>query len=418
MEPISFKQAKAQGISAPSTAVKSSYSFSVLKKRDLMDSVIDGFDSNAAAKMLGELTGGRDPFCGKQILEIGEDGEWKIIDGVAVQWDHLIAVNFLGLTTDGNMCPICTSCNSAKSGASLFEFQKSLLNQKRSYLTAKAFRRFHKAFSSSYRGNFPELYSIARSLAKKEAEESEIRSHIGFFLDYSVIRNGQQTKALRISSRENFWETSPSREHFEELREIYSSTDGTQGQRSALGVVQRIVDEQFLAGKIIEASPTSSLEVFANVAELAYGYDANRDESEDSNTIKTAMTKTKAVLIALAKRSENVELVDYAVRLPGYASYMAKGFVLIGMGEEDRRLMNSLAELATEKTVASRISSNGALYHLIADRMVDRGISSLRDFPLSEFRQISQSYISENDSKQTVKMKEKALNICSSIFRA
>lgn len=408
MKPISFKKAKKQGVTAPSTKVSSKYSYSTLKKRDIMDSVIDGFDSNLAARVLGELTGGKDPFCGEQILEVDSDGEWSLIDEANTQWDHLIPVGFLGLTTDGNICPICKKCNQAKSDRNPFEFQSSLRTKGEAYLTGNGFRKFHKAFSAIYKENFDSLYDIAFSLATNNAEEYEIRSHIDSFFEHTVIRNGKRVRTIQISSNERFWETSPSRSIFEPLR----NAETLEGKRTTLNNIQRIVDNGFFSDEFDSADPTQSVEVFLKVAERAYELASVNSELKEEATVKTDVGRVKTMLTVIAVNSRKMEIIEQAAKLPTYKNFITRGFTLVGMNAEDTESLEKLAELATNKNVASRLSRRGALHSLIAEHMMTVGIKSFNDFSLNDLKTVENSYIKGDETSSIASQKRQAITLC------
>ena len=352
--PISYKEARAKGIRAKAPTVVSNYSHRKLTKRDIADNAYERFDAIYAAELLGELTGGRDPFCGKQILEL-RDGDWVLSETQAIQWDHLIPVYYLGLSADGNICPICSDCNQKKSCQSPFDFQQDLLDQKRAYLTADAFESFHRDFSKKYKAGYKKLFKMALGFARDGAEESEVRAAIPIFLKHKVTRGGKEVYAIRVSAKEDARESSPSRDYFDGLREIVragaSSEKAVTGQMNAILNVQVVSDELYGEGVLTTPILTDSLGAFQAVAMLSFERDLKRDASEDSKTIASAYSKTKAVLTLSANISGDSEIIDYAKQLPSYAMFRDSG-MLAPLSVANRANLESLLE-HTEKVCTS-----------------------------------------------------------------
>ena len=349
--PISYEEAKAKGISAKAPTVVSNYSFRKLTKRDIADNPLERFDATYAAELLGDLTGGLDPFCGKRILEF-RSGEWVLSDDVSIQWDHLIPVYYLGLSADGNICPICAECNQKKSHQSPFEFQQSLLEQNSAYLTADAFESFHRDFSQKYKANYEKLFKMSLRFATEGAEEGEVRAAIPVFLKHKVTREGgKEVLAIRVSAKEDARESSPSRDYFDSIREIVraaaASDKAITGQMNAILNVQTVSDELYGEGVLATPLPTDSLEAFQAVALLSFERDFNRDASQDSKTIVSAYSKTKAMLTLMAKTSMNPEIIGYAEQLPSYAVFRDSGMIS-PLSAANRSNLESIRRLTEE----------------------------------------------------------------------
>lgn len=409
-KPISYEEARAKGIRAKAPTVVSNYSHRKLTKRDIADNPLERFDAIYAAELLGELTGGKDPFCGKQILEL-RDGDWVLSETVAIQWDHLIPVYYLGLSADGNICPICADCNQKKSSQSPFDFQEFLGEQNRAYLTPEGFREFHNDFSQKYRDDYRKLFETALNFAEDGADESEVRAAIPMFLTHKILRdNGKEVYAIRVSAKEDSRESSPSRDYFDGFRDAVradaSSEKAVTGQMNAILNVQTVSDELYGEGVLVSPLPTDSLHAFQAVAMLAFDRDLQREATDGSKTIISAFSKTKSMLTLMANASENQEIIDYADQLPSYAVYRDHG-MLSPLSSTNRAALGSIlertgtvcSELAptVRKSVLSKHSSFEK--HLRAE-LKDTPDLNFSELSPTERRRIARNFVQSFESKQ------------------
>jgi len=404
--PISFAEARAAGESLPAGNIECNYSFSKLTKRDIADSA-EHFDPSFAAELLGELTGGRDPFCGAQIL-VKEDGRWTLNDAVIIQWDHLIPVYFLGLTVDGNMCPICKECNQTKRGDSPFDYHRSLLKSGRAYLSEEAFKEFRHAFSKRYRKRYKKLQKISLNFALSNASEGEIRDAIGIFLEGTVKRkttNGvKEVKAIRVSSRESLRDGSPSAAYFDSIRAdlerrvIDPSKKVSSSEKTAVLNIQTVTDELYGEGKISSPSPIVSPEAFATVAQHAFAADLARPSSEGTKTLDTSYSKTKGILTLMAAGSGEKELIDYAAQLPSYKVYLKDG-MLKPLVEADLKLIESISSELKGSDLApsylkNTLSKSRSFQQHLRSELTRREASSFIQLPQEEQIAIADSFTS------------------------
>lgn len=404
--PISFAEARAAGEKLPAGDIECNYSFNRLTKRDIADSA-EHFDPKLAVEALGRLTGGRDPFCGAQVL-LKEDGRWVLNDAVIIQWDHLIPVYFLGLTVNGNMCPICKDCNQTKRGDSPFDFQRSLLKEGRAYLSEEAFAEFRHAFSKPYRKGYKKLQKISLNFALSNAPESEIRDAMGLFIDAVVKRetpNGiKMVKAIRVSSKESVRDGSPSAAYFDSIRDDLEkrlsdpSKKVSSSEKTAVLNIQLVTDELYGEGKISSPSPIVSLEAFAMIAQRAFEADLARPSSEGTKTLDTSFGKTKAILNLMAAGSGDREIIDYAAQLSSYKAYLKHG-MLKPLVEADLKLIESVPDELKEIGLAATYLRNtlskerGFQIHLRSE-LARREATSFVQLPQDEQISIADSFTS------------------------
>jgi len=404
--PISFAEARAAGETLPAGNIECNYSFNKLTKRDIADSA-EHFDPNFAVELLGRLTGGRDPFCGEQIL-LKEDGRWILNDAVITQWDHLIPVYFLGLTVDGNMCPICKNCNQTKSGDSPFDYHRSLLESGRAYLSEEAFKEFRHTFSKAYRKGYKKLQKISLNLALSNAPESEIRGAMGTFIDATVKRettNGlKRVRAIRVSSRESLRDGSPSAAYFDSIRADLEKrvTDPSKkvssSEKTAVLNIQTVTDELYGEGKISSPSPIVSLDAFMLVVQYAFEADLARPSSEGTKTLDTSFSKTKGILTLMAAGSGEKAIIDYAAQLPSYKTYLKDG-LLKPLLEADLKLIESIPNELQETGLApsylkNTLSKERSFQKHLRSELARREASSFIQLPQDEQIAIADSFTS------------------------
>lgn len=322
MEPISFEEAKSQGIEAEADFVHHYYGARSSKDDKKFAEYADmakRFSARGCIESLGRHTGGRCPFCGDVAFALGASGRWQ--DRIDYQWDHLIPASKLGLTADGNICPICKNCNQEKSDKDAVAYYRERRAKGLPVLFASArdMKKFLKSYSKPYRNLYGKpLYRQALRNSRQGATELELRKQLGD-LHTAVDTNGEFVLLMAVKNNERLNTSSADfieRVKTEKLSAFGWSTDTRRSYYRILHKIQYAMDD--MVAENILATPdmeSVDLDSFYDLASRVYG------EVWTLSQNQTRIGEAKKLLTIVASYSSNFAVRAAAKNLPTYAVY-------------------------------------------------------------------------------------------------
>ncbi len=322
MEPISFEEAKSQGIRAEADSVHHYYGARSSKDDKRFAEYADmakRFSARGSIERLGRHTGGLCPFCGDRVFALGSSGRWQ--DRVDYQWDHLIPASKLGLTADGNICPICKDCNQDKSDKDAVAYYEERRAKGLPVLFASTrdMKKFLKSYSKPYRKLYgKKLYQQALNNSIQGATEEQLRRQIGS-LHSAVDANGEYVLLMAVKSNERLNTSSADfieRVKTEKLSAFGWSTDTRRSYYRILHKIQYAMDDMVTEGILATADMESvNLDSFYDLANRVYG------EAWTLSQNQTRIGEAKKLLAIVASYSSNFAVRAAAKSLPTYALY-------------------------------------------------------------------------------------------------
>lgn len=326
----SFADGIALGSTAPAASIHHYYGARSSKDERTFAQYTDmakRFNAKASVESLGRHTGGHCPFCGDAVFVKNAVGEWE--DILAYEWDHLIPASKLGLTVDGNICPICSSCNNAKSDKDAVVYY----NERRAaglpvfYASAKDLKRFLKSFSKPYRKKYGKsLYGAALNNSRNGATELELRQQLGT-LHTAVDKQGDFVLSMAVKSNDRL--NTSSAAFIEEVKsDVFAKYAWAGTTERAYGrifhKVQYAMDDMVAEGEL--ATPdmsTIDFDGFYKLAKRVYGV------AFSLSMPASRISEAKKILSIVASYSPDALVRAAGDHLATYADYRDNGSVIL-----------------------------------------------------------------------------------------